>query len=121
MAKKQPAQQAQPEAPAQEQAFTEAPRYRLTEKAYFPSVKMQMYDDNGELAFEEMFEAFLNPEDQPVDQRTKRQDPLIIEYDGEPGPHMVPLNDAAKAMVKKFPPREMHKAINDLHVVGRKE
>lgn len=31
----------------------------------------------------------------------------VIYYEHPPGAHMAPLNDAARAMVKKHPPREM--------------
>lgn len=69
------------------------PKYELTEKAYL-----------GDILF--------NPEEQvnPLTKRTRPRDPetgdlapLLIEYEGIPGPHMIPVNDAAKAMVAAHP------------------
>lgn len=116
---RQPAQQVQTEAPAQEQV-QETPRYRLTDKGYFPVVGVREVTEPGEdEVFTEKYEILLDPEEMPLTPTTKQRMPLVIEYTGEPGPHMVPLNDAARAMVKKYPPRDMMQAINDLHVVGK--
>lgn len=66
----------------------EKPRYRLTEKAYI----------NDRL---------LDPETMPFEADTgdeeegPKRKPLIITYEGIPGAHMIPVNDAAKLMCEK--------------------
>ena len=60
------------------------PRYELLEKAYL--------DDR-----------FLDPETMPVDPDSEEGDrkPMIVTFEGIPGPHLVPVNAAAEAMCKK--------------------
>lgn len=56
----------------------EVPQYRLTEVSYIDDV----YHDESEV----------------------KAGKAIVYYEGPPGPHMVPLNAAAKAMVAKYKP-----------------
>lgn len=72
---------------------TEIPKYQVTEKCY-------------------LNEMVLDPEDPKLRRRIEEIDagetefrPLIVAYEGRPAHYMVPMNDAARAMVKKFPPR----------------
>ncbi|TDY26299.1 hypothetical protein B0G81_6809 [Paraburkholderia sp. BL6665CI2N2] len=58
----------------------ECPRYELTEQAY-----LRTENDNFERLHEEG---------------------ATIEFRGVPGYHMVPLNDAAKAMIAKHKPKQ---------------
>lgn len=76
------------------------PRYRLTEKAYLGDV---MYD----------------PESKPwqKDVDPPQREPLIVDFLGRPGPHMVPVNEAAEAMMKKYPPMNVD-PIGELSIVG---
>jgi hypothetical protein len=75
------------------------PKYRLTEKSFI--------DDK-----------FLDPETRPIaDEDTGERLPLLVEYDGIPGPHMVPVNDEAVAMAKAHP-RAYRNPIDDLTIVG---
>jgi hypothetical protein len=60
------------------------PRYQLTERAYINDV---LHD----------------PESRPMDDETGERKPLIITFEGIPGPHMKPVNKAAEEMVKKHP------------------
>jgi hypothetical protein len=70
------------------------PKYRLTEKAYI--------DDR--LLDPESMPLMATKDDDVFDENaTPERKPLIIEYDGIPGPHMVPLNKEAEAMVAKYP------------------
>lgn len=64
----------------------QTPRYRLTAKAYI----------NDRL---------LDPESMAVDPDSEdgERKPLIISYEGVPGWHMEPVNDAARAMKAKAP------------------
>jgi hypothetical protein len=64
------------------------PRYRLKEKAYIDDI---LYE----------------PEAMPIDDETDEPKPLYINYRGIPGYHMEAANDAARAMVAKYPER-MH-------------
>lgn len=63
---------------AKRKSSDEPPKYRLTEPSYI----------------NEMF----------YDQVQVDQGKAVIFFDGVPGPHMLPLNDAAKAMVAKHKP-----------------
>ena len=69
----------------------ELPRYRLTEKAY---INDRIYD----------------PETQPVDPNSEEGElrPLIITFTGIPGPHMEPVNEAAREMLEKHPCSKMN-------------
>ena len=77
------------EAHANRQQAQEVPRYQLTEKAYIDDV-------------------FLDPETRPYDEETGERKPLFINFAGKPGPHMRPVNNAAREMVKKYPPPDMN-------------
>lgn len=69
------------------------PKYSLTEKAYIGDI---LYDP----------EQPVHPvthRARVVDQETGDLAPLVIEYEGIPGPHMIPVNDAARAMAKAHP------------------
>lgn len=71
------------------------PKYRLTEKAYI---------DDRLLDPESMpFLQVVDSDDVTDENATPERKPLIIEYDGIPGPHMTPINDEAKAMAAKYP------------------
>ncbi|WP_017773842.1 hypothetical protein [Paraburkholderia kururiensis] len=61
------------------------PKYRLLETAYIDD---RIYD----------------PKTTPIDPETNENRPLIIAYEGVPGPHMEPVNDAARAIFKKHNP-----------------
>lgn len=73
--------------------FGHLPKYELTDKAYIGDI---LY--NPEEAVHP-----LTKRSRPRDQETGDLAPLLIEYEGIPGPHMVPYNDAAKAMVAAHP------------------
>jgi hypothetical protein len=78
--------------------FKEKPRYRLTERAFLSGVRVRRgkdwvpYDD-----------VLLDPESMPLatalsgpfDGVGGERQPLEIEFDGIPGEHMEPLNEAA--------------------------
>ena len=70
-----------------EQDTKETPRYRLTEKCYLDGI-------------------FYDPEAQPLDRDTDEPKPLIIKWNKTPEYYMVPMNDAARAMVAKHPGRD---------------
>lgn len=74
------------------------PKYRLTEKDYMkvdvPGVGLE--------------DTMLDPEAQPLVDAANPlgpRTPLFVEYEGRPGPHMLPANDEAEEMYKKFPPK----------------
>lgn len=73
--------------------FGHKPKYALTEKAYIGDI---LYDPESPV--------------HPVTKRPRAEDaetgeraPLVIEFEGIPGPHMTPTNDAARAMVQAHP------------------
>jgi hypothetical protein len=70
-----------PKATGTEDQSRECPRYELTEQAYLK-------------AEDESFERLHEPKTQ-------------IDFRGIPGFHMTPLNEAAKAMVEKHPPKSL--------------
>ncbi len=77
------------------------PKYRLTQTAYIN-------------------ETLYEPERQPLVQNAEGEmvlKALIIEYDGEPGAHMVPVNAPARAMYAKHPPRDMN-PVDKLSILG---
>lgn len=100
----------------------EAPRYRLKEKAFMSGVRVQR---NGEWI--SLDDVLLDPEEQPMANRLAgpydgregvERMPLIIEYDGIPGGHMEPLNDAAIAMFEKHKNKILGNPIDALSIVG---
>lgn len=85
------------------------PKYRLTEKAYIDDI---LYDpESPRLA--------RKPED-ITDESPEQFRPLFVEWDGEPAHYMVPVNEEAKAMVKRHPPRSGSGALDAFTVVGTK-
>lgn len=86
----------------------EKPRYQLLEKAY---INDRMYDPES-MPFEE--------NDSGDENELPQRKPLIIVYEGIPGAHMTPVNDAAKAMVEKH--KEQHgrslNPVNSLTILG---
>lgn len=66
----------------------EVPRYKVLERCYHNE---EVHD----------------PERQTVDPATGEPFPLFIDYEGVPGPHLEPANDAARAMCEKHADR-MH-------------
>lgn len=69
----------------------EIPKYRLTEPAYINERHFDQHAIDGGKA--------------------------VIFFDGIPGAHMLPLNDAAKAMVKKHQPKRGN-PVDELTIVG---
>ena len=76
------------------------PRYQLIEKAYIDDI---LHD----------------PESRPMDPETEERKPLLVYFDGIPGPHMIPVNEAAKKMVEKHP-TVMQDPIAALSIVGNR-
>lgn len=78
-------------APPQAEGSSEPPKYRLTEPAY---VNDRFYDqhliDGGK---------------------------AVIFFEGIPGAHMHPMNEAARAMVKKHQPKRVN-PVDELTIVG---
>jgi hypothetical protein len=80
--------------------ITKAPaRYRLLDKAYIDDV---LYD----------------PETTRIDPETGDRVPLYIEFDGVPGWHMEPVNDAAREAKAKAPHSERDPLSNVLIMNG---
>jgi hypothetical protein len=81
---------------------TAQPRYQLTQTSYIN-------------------DTLLEPDREPMitDPETgeEKRRPLVITYLGRPGPHMVPMNDAARAMYAKYPPSDLN-PIDKMTVVG---
>ena len=93
-------------AEAQSTPRREAPKYKLTEKAY---LNERLYDPE------------LMPIDhlaEPLEDGTQPRKDLVVTFDGIPGYYMVPVNGAAKAMCEKHADR-MHAVdpIRDLTIV----
>lgn len=65
------------------------PRYELTEKAYIDDVLYDPQEPNHPVSKVK----------RAINEETGDMKPLVIEFDGIPGPHMIPVNDCAKAMV----------------------
>jgi hypothetical protein len=80
----------------------ELPKYQLLETSY---INETLYD----------------PEREPMimDKETgeEMRRPIIITFTGKPGPHMKPVNAAAKAMYEKYPPSTIN-PIDKLTIVG---
>lgn len=83
-------------------ANREPPKYRLTETSYINDVLHE--PDRQPMIF--------NKETGEEERR-----PIIITYLGRPGPHMVPVNAAAKAMYEKHPPASIN-PIDKLSLIG---
>lgn len=85
----------------------ERPKYRLVDKCYI--------DD---ILYEPQMEAIRLPI--AMGGGIKEPEPVIIEYDSIPGAHMLPMNDAAMAMVAKHKvqyARQIGDAINKLTII----
>jgi hypothetical protein len=81
------------------------PKYRLTEKAYLNEI---LYDPEDPKYAKKPHE--FEDGEEPFR-------PCIVEYDGIPAHYMVPVNDEAREMMKKYPPRT-NNAIDQLTIVG---
>jgi len=90
------------EAAALTAQFGEKPKYELTEKAYIGDVLWDPAEPQH-----------------PITRRPRGTDdagdlkPLVIEYEGIPGPHMVPMNECARVMFETH----QHQASRNLNPV----
>jgi hypothetical protein len=84
-------------------AGKEIPRYKILETSYIDDV---YYDPESK--------PFKNDAD---GQKTDERVPIIIPFTGVPGPHMEPVNAAARAMFAKHNPQHVD-PIGDLTIVG---
>ena len=83
----------------------EVPLYRATAKCYIDDI---LYDPDAQP---------LVPAAEVDGEPTLK--PLYVRYAGIPGPHLEPVNDAAKAMAEKHKDRmQLVDPITQLHVVG---
>lgn len=78
------------------------PRYQLLETSY---INETLYEPDREPMIT----------DKETGEEIRR--PIIITFAGRPGPHMKPVNAAARAMVEKYPPQSIN-PIDKLTVVG---
>lgn len=81
---------------------TEFPRYKLTEKCYLNDV---YYEPPG-------------IEEEQSEENPRGKKPIVISWTDKPAYFMQPVNDAAREMVRKFPPPIFKDPIQQLNIVG---
>ena len=91
-----------------------------------PDTKPKQIPRYKVLAICHINDKLLDPALQPIDTQAEYVDgaetplrPLIIAYEGIPGPHLEPVNDAAREMCEKYKDRMIPiNPVNDLPVAG---
>lgn len=108
--------------------FSEAPRYRLLEKAFFSAVKVKSGRD-----FVPYADVTLDPNEQPIANKLsgpfdnkggEERLPIEIEYEGIPDDHLDPLNDAAEHMylnVDELKAKAMAEAAKNRRTLRRRD